>query len=110
MKTHPRKVDWNRKVVWEKVHEQQGWRQPVQESVYQEPSHRRVQEIGYIPGVKPLLNPEQHQRRVTWAGGKKNWSEASFQKLTSAFHLEIKVLESDGIVDRRRMQAARHLV
>lgn len=80
------------------------------QSVHQEPSHRRLQEIGYIPGVKPLLNPGQYQRACYLGWGKKNWSKASFQKLTSAFDLEIKVLESDGIVDRRRMQAARHLV
>ncbi len=54
-------------------------------------THRRVKEFGYsyrIPLVKPLLNHRQHQRRLTWAKEKKNWtlkfgSTSCFLLLTS---------------------------
>ncbi len=42
-------------------------------------THRHVKEFVYschIPLVKPLLNHRQHQRRLTWAEGKKNWTVA----------------------------------
>uniref|UniRef100_A0A8C1MH25 Transposase n=1 Tax=Cyprinus carpio TaxID=7962 RepID=A0A8C1MH25_CYPCA len=47
-------------------------------------THRRVKEFGYscrIPLVKPLLNHRQHQRRLTWAKEKKNWTLAQWSKV-----------------------------
>ncbi len=47
-------------------------------------THRRVKEFGYscrIPLVKPLLNHRQHQRRLTWAKEKKNWTVAQWSKV-----------------------------
>ncbi len=78
-------------------------------------THRRVKEFGYscrIPLVKPLLNHRQHQRRLTWAKEKKNWtvaqwSKSSFQMRASfVFHLETKVLESGGRVEKLIAQVA----
>ncbi len=56
-----------------------GWGQGIK-------SHhtRRVKEFGYschIPLVKPLLNHRQHQRRLTWAKEKKNWTVAQWSKV-----------------------------
>ncbi len=42
-------------------------------------THRRVKEFDYscrLPLVKSLLNHRQHQRRLTWATEKKNWTVA----------------------------------
>ncbi len=42
------------------------------------------QGFGYscrIPLVKPLLNHRQHQRRLTWAKEKKNWTVAQWSKV-----------------------------
>ncbi|KAI2662037.1 Transposable element Tcb1 transposase [Labeo rohita] len=76
-------------------------------------THRRVKEFGYscrIPLVKPLLNYRQHQRRLTWAKEKKKWTVAqwsSFQMRASfVFHLETKVLESGGRVEKLIAQVA----
>ena len=47
-------------------------------------THRRVREFGYscsIPLVKPLLNRRQHQRRLTCAKEKKNWTIAQWSKV-----------------------------
>uniref|UniRef100_A0A9J8AHK7 Transposase Tc1-like domain-containing protein n=1 Tax=Cyprinus carpio carpio TaxID=630221 RepID=A0A9J8AHK7_CYPCA len=47
-------------------------------------AYRRVKEFGYsccIPLVKPLLNHRQHQRRLTWAKEKKNWTVAQWSKV-----------------------------
>ena len=47
-------------------------------------THRRVSEFGYscsIPLVKPLLNRKQHQRHLTWAKEKKNWTIAQWSKV-----------------------------
>ncbi len=47
-------------------------------------THRRVKEFGYscrIPLVKPFLNHRQHQRRLTWAKEKKNWTVAQWSKV-----------------------------
>ncbi len=59
-------------------------------------THRRVKEFGY----------SCRQRRLTWAKEKKNWTVAhgpksSFQiRASFVFHLEIKVLESGGRVEK----------
>ncbi len=59
-------------------------------------THRRVKEFGYscIPLVKPLLNHRQHQRRLTWAKEKKNWTVAQWSKVL--FSDESKVCISFG--------------
>ena len=47
-------------------------------------THRRIQDMGYncrIPHVKPLLNRRQHQKRLTWAKEKKNWTVAQWSKV-----------------------------
>ncbi|KAK3548463.1 hypothetical protein QTP70_013153 [Hemibagrus guttatus] len=47
-------------------------------------THRRVKEFGYscrISLVKPLLNHREHQRRLTWAKEKKNWTVAQWSKV-----------------------------
>uniref|UniRef100_A0A8C2EQQ7 Transposase n=1 Tax=Cyprinus carpio TaxID=7962 RepID=A0A8C2EQQ7_CYPCA len=50
-------------------------------------THRRVKQFGYscIPLVKPLLNHRQHQRRLTWAKEKKNWTFAQWSKVLFFF-------------------------
>ncbi|KAI2654713.1 Mannose-1-phosphate guanyltransferase alpha-B [Labeo rohita] len=76
-------------------------------------THRHVKEFGYscrIPLVKPLLYHRQRQRRLTWAKEKKKWTvpsgpESSFQMRASfVFHLETKVLESGGRVEKLEVQ------
>ncbi len=65
-------------------------------------THRRVKEFGY----------SCRQRRLTWAKEKKNWtvaqwSKSSFQMRASfVFHLETKVLESGGRVEKLIAQVA----
>ncbi len=65
-------------------------------------THRRVKEFGN----------SCHQRRLTWAKEKKNWtvaqwSKTSFQMRTSfVFNLETKVLESGGRVEKLIAQVA----
>ncbi len=66
-------------------------------------THRRVKEFGY----------SCRQRRLTWAKEKKNWTVAqcstksSFQMRASfVFHLETKVLESGGRVEKLIVQVA----
>ncbi len=63
-------------------------------------THRRVNEFGY----------SCHQRRLTWATEKKNWTVAqwsSFQMRASfVFHLETKVLESGGRLEKLIAQVA----
>ncbi len=61
--------------------------------------------------TKPLLNQRQRQKRLTWAVEKKNCllsgPKSSFQmKVNFAFHLEIKVPESGGRVERHRIHVA----
>ncbi len=59
--------------------------------------------------TKPLLNQRQHQKRLTWAVEKKNSVDPKsfFQmKVNFAFHLEIKVPESGGRVERHRIRVA----
>ncbi len=61
-------------------------------------THRRVKEFGY----------SCRQRRLTWAKGKKNWTEeSSFQmRACFVFYLETKVLESGGRVEKLIAQVA----
>ncbi len=65
-------------------------------------THRCVKEFGY----------SCHQRRLTWAKEKKNWTVAQwpnslFQVRASfVFHLETKVLESGGRVEKHIAQVA----
>ncbi len=59
--------------------------------------------------TKPLLNQRQRQKRLTWAVEKNNSGgpKSSFQiKVNFAFHLEIKVPESGGRVERHRIHVA----
>ncbi len=71
-------------------------------------THRRVKEFGCsccIPLVKPLLNHRQHQRRRT--GLLPSGPKSSFQMRASfVFHLETKVLESGGRVEKLIAQVA----
>ncbi len=59
--------------------------------------------------TKPLLNQRQRQKRLTWAVEKRtglllSGPKSSFQmKVNFAFHLEIKVPESGGRVERHRI-------
>ncbi len=59
-------------------------------------THRRVKEFGY----------SCHQRRLTWAKEKKNWTVAQWCKVRFSDerkfcnHLETKVLESGGRVEK----------
>ncbi len=74
-------------------------------------THRRVKEFGYscrIPLVKPLLNHRQRQRCLTWAKEKlPSGPKSSFQMRASfVFHLETKVLESGGRVEKLIAQVA----
>ncbi len=78
-------------------------------------THRRVKEFGYscrIPLVKPLLNHRQRQRRLTWAKRRRtgllpSGPKSSFQMRASfVFHLETKVLESGGRVEKLIAQVA----
>ncbi len=43
-----------------------------------------MQDMGFscrIPCVKPLLNNRQHQKRLAWAKGKKDWTAAEWSKV-----------------------------
>ncbi len=68
-----------------------GWGQGIKST-----THRRVEEFGY----------SCHQRRLTWAKEKKNWTVAQWSKVlfqmraSFVFHLETKVLESGGRVEK----------
>ncbi len=58
--------------------------------------------------TKPLLNQRQRQKRLTWAVEKKNSVVQSplSDESKFAFHLEIKVPESGGRVERHRIHVA----
>ncbi len=62
--------------------------------------------------TKPLLNQRQRQKHLTWAVEKRtglllSGPKSSFQmKVNFAFHLEIKVPESGGRVERHRIHVA----
>ncbi len=74
-----------------------GWGQDIKST-----THRRVEEFGY----------SCHQRRLTWAKRRRtgllpSGPKSSFQMRASfVFHLETKVLESGGRVEKLRAQAA----
>ncbi len=65
-------------------------------------THRRVKEFGY----------SCHQRHLTWAKEKKNWTVAQWSKVLFSdeskfvFYLETKVLESGGRVEKLIAQVA----
>ncbi len=63
-------------------------------------THRRVKEFGY----------SCRQRRLTWTKEKNcivaQWSKSSFQIYSFVFHLETKVLESGGRVEKLIAQVA----
>ncbi len=64
-------------------------------------THRRVEEFGY----------SYRQRRLNWAKEKKNrtvgqWSKVLFSDVSFVFHLETKVLESGGRVEKLIAQVA----
>ncbi|CAJ0921065.1 unnamed protein product [Ranitomeya imitator] len=49
-------------------------------------THRCIQDMGYkchIPSVKPLMTNRQHQKCLTWAKEKKNWTVAQWSKVFS---------------------------
>ncbi len=79
-------------------------------------THRRVKEFGYscrIPLVKPLLNHRQRQRLILLrlrrrrTGLLPSGQKSSFQMRASfVFHLETKVLESGGRVEKLIAQVA----
>ncbi|OIC67842.1 hypothetical protein A7L55_18305 [Acinetobacter baumannii] len=79
------------------------------ESAHQESPHS---DIFRKRTTKPLLNQRQRQKHLTWAKEKKNWTvnsgrKSSFQiKVNFAFHVEIMVPESEGRLERHRIQAA----
>ncbi len=73
------------------------------ESVHQESP---CSDIFRKRATKPLLNQRQRQKCLTWGCGEKELSgpKSSFQmKVNFAFHLEIKVPESGGRVERHRI-------
>ncbi len=79
------------------------------ESVHQESPRS---DIFRKRATKPLLNQKQRQKHLTWAVEENNWtvtqwSKVSFQmKVNVGFHLENKVPESGGRVERHRIHVA----
>ncbi len=75
------------------------------ESVHQESP---CSDIFRKRATTPLLNQRQRQKRLTWAVEKKlSGPKSSFQmKVNFAFHLEIKVPESGGRVERHIIHVA----
>ncbi len=77
------------------------------ESVHQESTRS---DVFRKRDTKPLLNQRQCQKHLTWAVEKKNWTVAQWSKVLfsdeSKFHLEIKVPESGGRVERHRIHVA----
>ncbi len=77
------------------------------ESVHQESTRS---DVFRKRATKPLLNQRQHQKSLTWAVEKNNWTVAQWSKVLfsdeSKFHLEIKVPESGGRVERHRIHVA----
>ncbi len=69
-------------------------------------TRRRVEEFGY----------SCRQRRLTWAKEKKNWTVTQWSKVlfqmraSFVFHLETKVLESEGRVEKLTAQALKSSV
>ncbi len=62
--------------------------------------------------TKPLLEQKHRQKHLTWAKEKNNWPVAQWSKVifsderNVAFHLEIKVPESGGRVERHIIHVA----
>ncbi len=62
--------------------------------------------------TKPLLNQRQHQKHLTWAVEKKNWTVAQWSKVLFSDESKFCIsfgnqgLESGGRVERHRIQAA----
>ncbi len=92
-------VDWKEEFGQEKVHKQQGWPQAWEysqakliqntcesftrselklESVHQESPRS---DVFRKRATKPLLNQRQHQKHLTWAVEKKNWTVAQWSKV-----------------------------
>ncbi len=69
-------------------------------------THRRVKDFGY----------SCHQRHLTWAKEKKNWTVAQWSKVLFSdeskfvFHLETKVIESVGRVEKLKLLEVQSLV
>lgn len=55
--------------------------------------------LSNMSDIEPLLNQRQLQKRLRLAKEKKNWTVVQM-KVNLAFHLEIKVLDSGGRVER----------
>ena len=72
-------------------------------------THRRLQKLGCnhrIP-INPLLNPETTSEACYLGWGEQEKDQSSFQiKVNLAFHLEVKVPECGGKVERHRIQVA----
>ncbi len=79
------------------------------ESVHQESPRS---DIFRKRATKPLLKQKQHQKHLTWAKEKNNWTVVQWPKVLFsdyfffAFPLEIKVPESGGRVERHRIHVA----
>ncbi len=84
------------------------------ESVHQESP---CSDIFRKKAAKPLLKQKQHQKHLTWAKEKNNWTVALWSqvlrtiisvqlKVNFAFNLEIKIPESGGRVERHRIHVA----
>ncbi len=79
------------------------------ESVHQESPRS---DIFRKRATKPLLKQKHRQKHLTWAKEKNNWTVAQWSKVlfqmkvNLAFHLEIKVPESGGRVERHRIHVA----
>jgi len=76
--------------------------------VHQETSSGNGQPLSHSYSTKSLLNQRQCQKRLNWAKEKKNWTVAQWSKflLGFALHLQIKVPEFGGRVEKHRIQLA----
>ncbi len=105
---HVNKVEWKEKVWMKKMLNQPRESQPYEDcqakSIQEfgwtsqgmdwgwglgikSTTHRRVKEFVYncrFPLVKPLRIHRQHQRRLTWAKEKKNWTVVQWSKVLSS--------------------------
>ncbi len=79
------------------------------ESVHQDSPHS---DVFRKRATKPLLEKKQHQKQLTWATEKKNWTVAQWSKVLfsdkSKFCISFgnQGLESGGRLERHRIQAA----
>ncbi len=121
------KVDWKEEFGSENMHKKQGWPQAweycqakliqtlgrASQGVNWRWSHQESprSDIFRKRATKPLLKQKHHQKYLTWAKEKKNWT-AEWSKVlfsdesTFSFPLEIKVPESGGRVERNRKHVA----